>query len=177
MNFDLGTSAIQKALTPRVFVLRGIVKKFDGHYRVQMKLKANGKEVTLTCWAKALLPLSFSYEDGDEVLVEMRSLTSAYILGLARELKGCDVENEFYLRFGKTIIKGRKDGTSLEFATGDGKLSVSHNLIGTTIEAAGLVRFTGDCIMMGDGMAPGLNMVTPCPLVGTHGSSNTKFLF
>lgn len=176
MNFDLGTGAIKKALTPRTCVLRGIVKKFDGGYKVQMKVSA-GDERTLTCWAKPLLPLSFSYEEGDEVLVEIRSLSCCYILGLARELDGTDPSSEYYVRFGKTILKGRKDGTSMEFTTGDGNLSIKHDVTGTRIEATGLVTFTGDCIMLGDGIAPGLNMMTPCPLAGVHGATNTKVLF
>lgn len=176
MNFDLGTHALQRALAPRTYVLRGIVKKFDGDYKVQMKVQA-GDEYTLTCWARPLLPLSFSYEEGDEVLVEIRSLSSAYILGLAKELAGTDATQEFYARFGKNILKGRKDGMSLEFTTGDGNLSIKHDITGTRIEATGLVTMTGDCIMLGDGMAPGLNMMTPCPLSGMHSSTNTKLLF
>lgn len=176
MNFDLGTSALKKALTPRTFILKGIVKEFDGGYKVEMTVNA-GDEAKLTCWAKPLLPLSFSYEEGDEVLVEIRSLSSAYILGLARELNGTDVSGEYYARFGKTILKGRKDGTSMEFTTGDGNLSIKHDPTGTKIEATGLVIFTGDCIMLGDGVAPGLNMMTPCPLAGQHVSTNTKLLF
>lgn len=176
MNFDLGTSALKKAMTQRTYVLRGIVKKFDGNYKVQMKVQA-GDEHTLTCWARPLLPLSFSYEEGDEVLVEIRSMTCAYILGLARELDGTDPTEEYYVRFGKTILKGRKDGTSMEFTTGDGNLSIKHGPTGTRIEATGLVTMTGDCIMLGDGVAPGLNMMTPCPLAGTHVATNTKLLF
>jgi len=176
MNFDLGTGALKKALTPHTTVLRGIVKKFEGGYKVEMRVMA-GDEITLTCWAKPLLPLSFSYEEGDEVLVEIRSLSSAYILGLARELDGTDVSKEFHIRFGKTILKGRKDGTSMEFTTGDGNLSIKHDITGTKIEATGLVTFTGDCIMIGDGIAPGLNMMTPCPLAGVHVATNTKVLF
>ena len=176
MNFDLGTHALQRALAPRTYVLRGIVKKFDGNYKVQMKVQA-GDEYTLTCWARPLLPLSFSYEEGDEVLVEIRSLSNAYILGLAKELAGTDTTQEFYARFGKNILKGRKDGMSLEFTTGDGNLSIKHDITGTRIEATGLVTMTGDCIMLGDGMAPGLNMMTVCPLSGMHSSTNTKLLF
>lgn len=176
MNFDLGTGALKKALSPRTYVLRGTVKEFDGHYKVQMKVQA-GDEYTLTCWARPLLPLSFSYEEGDEVLVEIRSLSSCYILGLAKELDGTDLTSEFHVRFGKTVLKGRKDGTSMEFTTGDGNLSIKHDLTGTKIEASGLVTMTGDCIMLGDGMAPGLNMMTACPLQGTHITSNTKLLF
>lgn len=176
MNFDLGTHALQRALAPRTYVLRGIVKKFDGNYKVQMKVQA-GDEYTLTCWARPLLPLSFSYEEGDEVLVEIRSLSCAYILGLAKELSGTDVAEEYLVRFGKTVLKGRKDGTSLEFTSGDGNLSIKHDITGTQIEATGLVTLTGDCIMLGDGMAPGLNAMTACPLSGMHAATNTKVLF
>lgn len=176
MKFDLGTTALKKALTPPTYILRGIVKQFDGHYRVEMKVNAKD-EITLTCWAKPLLPLSFSYEEGDEVLVEIRSLSAAYILGLARELEGTDVSQEYLVRFGKTVLKGRKDGASMEFTSGDGNLSIKHDITGTRIEASGLVTLTGDCIMVGDGVAPGLNMMTPCPLAGSHAATNTKFLF
>lgn len=176
MNFDLGTNALKKALTPGTYVLKGIVKEFNSHYKVQMTVQA-GDEVQLTCWARPLLPFSFTYEEGDEVLVELRSLSSAYILGLARELAETDIQEEFYLRFGKTILKGRKDGSSMEFTTGDGNLSISHDVTGTKIEASGLVSITGDCITLGDGAAPALNMMTPCPLAGVHSTTNTKFLF
>lgn len=176
MNFDLGTSSLKKALTPSTCVMKGIVKEFDGHYKVQMTVQA-GDEVQLTCWAKPLLPFSFTYEEGDEVLVEIRSLSSCFILGLTKELEETDLSQEFYFRFGKTILKGRKDGTTMEFTTGDGNLAITHDATGTKLEMSGLVTLTGDCIMLGDGAAPALNMMTPCPLAGTHATPNTKFLF
>lgn len=176
MNFDLGTTALRKALAPRTYVLRGTVKQFDGGYRVEMKVQT-GDEHTLTCWAKPILPLSFSYEEGDEVLVEIQSLSTCYILGLARELEGTDVSQEYLVRFGKTVLKGRKDGTSMEFATGDGNFSIKHDLAGTKLEMSGLVTITGDMITLGDGIAPGLNTTTICPLAGIHTATNPKVLF
>jgi len=167
MNFDLGTSALRKALTPKTYTLRCKILELGDFYKVQCTMNA-GEEVHLDFWAKPLLPLSFSYEKDDEVIVEVRSLCEAYVLGLAKELDGTDIENEFCIRLGKNVFKGRKDGTQFEFRGGDDGFRIEHSPVGTTVETKGILSIAADFVMLGDGMAPALNCMTVCPLQGLH---------
>lgn len=176
MDFDLGTNALRKALTPKTYTLRCTVLEVGSPLRVQCTISAD-KERHLDFWAKPLLPQSFSYEEGDEVIVEVRSLCEAYVLGLAEELAGTDIESEFHIRLGKNVLKGRKDGSSFEFTGGDGNFRLEHSLIGTSVETSGVLSLTGDFVMIGDGMGPGLNCMTACPAMGMHLPSQQKTIF
>lgn len=176
MNFDLGTSALRKALTPKTYTLRCKVLEIGQFYRVQCTMNAK-EELHLDFWAKPLLPQSFSYEVDDEVIVEVRSLCEAYVLGLAKELAETNIEEEFHIRLGKNILKGRKDGTTFEFQGGDDGFRIEHTPAGTTVETTGVLSLTGDMIMIGDGMGLGLNCNTVCPLQGMHVPTQQKVLF
>jgi hypothetical protein len=176
MDFDLGTNALRKALAPKTYTLRCKVIEVGSPLRVQCTLSAK-KEHHLDFWAKPLLSQSFSYEVGDEVIVEVRSLCEAYVLGLAKELAGTDIESEFHIRLGRNVLKGRKDGLSFEFESGDGNFKLSHSLVGTTVETTGVLSLTGDFVMIGDGMGPGLNCMTACPFMGLHTSGQSKTFF
>ena len=176
MDFDLGTNALRKALTPKTYTLLCKVIEVGSPLRVQCTLTAK-KEHHLDFWAKPLLSQSFSYEVGDEVIVEVRSLCEAYVLGLAEELAGTDIESEFHIRLGKNVFKGRKDGSTFEFTGGDGNFKLSHSPVGTTIETTGVLSVTGDFVMIGDGMGPGLNCMTMCPWTGLHSPSQQKTFF
>lgn len=167
MNFDLGTSALRKALTPKTYTLRCKILELGDFYKVQCTMNA-GEEVHLDFWAKPLLSLSYSYEKDDDVIVEVRSLCEAYVLGLAAELDGTDIENEFCIRLGKNVFKGRKDGTQFEFRGGDDGFRIEHSPVGTTVETKGILSIAADFVMLGDGMAPALNCMTACPLQGLH---------
>lgn len=176
MNFDLGTSALRRALAPRTYTLRCTVMEIDTAYKVQCTIDAK-EEQHLEFWAKPLLPQSFSYEVGDEVIVEVRSLCEAFVLGLAKELNGTDIKDEFRIRLGKNVLKGRKDGTSFEFTGGDGNFRIEHSVLGTTVETTGLLSLAGDFVMIGDGMGPGLNCMTACPFSNMHAPSQQKTFF
>lgn len=176
MNFDLGTAALRRALSPKPYTLRCKVVEVGSPLHVECVLNAKD-EAHLDFWAKPLLPQSFSYEVGDEVIVEVRSLCEAYVLGLAEELAGTDIENEFHIRLGKNIIKGRKDGTSFEFTSGDDGMHIEHTLYGTTVETRGILSLTGDIVTIGDGMGFGLNCMTACPLMGQHPPMQQKTMF
>lgn len=82
MNFDLGTSALRKALTPKTYTLRCKILELGDFYKVQCTMNA-GEEVHLDFWAKPLLSLSYSYEIEDEVIVEVRSFFSGTRLRIA----------------------------------------------------------------------------------------------
>lgn len=167
MNFDLGTNALRRALSPRTYTLRCKVLEIGPFCKVQCTMNAQ-EETHLDFWAKPLLPQSFSYEVDDEVIVEVRSLCEAYILGLAKELFDTNTEEEYCVRLGKTILKGRKDGTQFEFTGGDDGFRVEHSPAGTTVETKGILSLTGDRVNLGDGMSLGLNCNTVCPLQGQH---------
>lgn len=167
MNFDLGTTALRRALSPKTYTLRCTVLEVGSPLKVRCSLSAE-EEHHLDFWAKPLLPLSFSYEKGDDVIVEVRSLCEAYVLGLAAELDGTDIENEFCIRLGKNVFKGRKDGTQFEFRGGDDGFRIEHSPVGTTVETKGILSIAADFVMLGDGMAPALNCMTACPLQGLH---------
>lgn len=176
MNFDLGTAALRRALAPKTYTLRCKVLEVGSPLHVECVLNAK-EEIHLDFWAKPLLPLSFSYEVDDEVIVEVRSLCEAYVLGLAAELEGTDIENEFHIRLGKNILKGRKDGTQFEFTSGDDSFRLEHTLTGTTVETKGVLSLTGDIVTIGDAMGFGLNCMTACPLTGLHAPTQQKTMF
>lgn len=176
MNFDLGTAALRRALSPKTYTLRCKVLEVGSPLHVECVLNAK-EDLHLDFWAKPLLPQSFSYEVDDEVIVEVRSLCEAYVLGLAKELTETDIENEFHIRLGKNILKGRKDGTEFEFTSGDDSVRVEHTLSGTTIETKGVMTLTGDIVTIGDGMGFGLNCNTACPLQGLHVPTQQKVMF
>lgn len=173
MNFDLGTSALRKALTPKTYTLRCKILELGDFYKVQCTMNA-GEEVHLDFWAKPLLSLSYSYEVEDEVIVEVRNLCEAYILGLAKELSETNTTEEFYVRLGKNILKGRKDGTQFEFQGGDDGFRIEHSPAGTNVETKGVLSIAADMIMLGDGMGPGLNCMSVCPLMGQHAPMQQK---
>lgn len=174
MRFDLGTHALRKALTPRPYTLRcKVLELHSDALKVQATLNAKD-EKHLTFWAKPLLPLSFSYEVDDDVIVEVRSLCESFVLGLAAELDGTNIEDEFHIRLGKNILKGRKDGKQFSFTGGDGNFKIEHTLSGTTVETKGTLTLTGDMVMLADAMGLALNMMTPCPLAGQHGPMQQK---
>lgn len=176
MNFDLGTAALRKALTPRTYTLRCKILEIGDFYKVQCTMNAK-EEVHLDFWAKPLLSLSYSYEVDDEVIVEVRNLCEAYVLGLAQELNGTNTTDEFYIRLGKNIFKGRKDGTTFEFQGGDDGFRIEHSPAGTNVETKGILSIAADMIMLGDGMSPGLNCMSVCPLMGQHAPMRPKVLF
>lgn len=167
MNFDLGTNALRRALLPKTYTLRCKVLEVGSPLKVQCTLNAK-EEYHLDFWAKPLLAQSFSYEKDDEVIVEVRSLCEAYVLGLAAELDGTNIEDEFCIRLGKNILKGRKDGKQFEFTSGDNGVRVEHTSSGTTVETDGVLSVTADMIMLGTAMSPALNCNTMCPLQGQH---------
>lgn len=173
MNFDLGTSALRRALAPRTYTLRCKVSEAGSPLKVHCVLTAK-KEIALDFWAKPLLSQSYSYEVDDEVIVEVRSLCEAYVLGLASELAGTDTNQEFYVRLGKNILKGRKDGTTFEFTGGDGNFKLEHTELGTSVTTKGVLTLTGDFVNIGDAMGFGLNCNTVCPLQGMHVPTQMK---
>lgn len=175
MNFDLGTAALRRALSPRTYTLKCTVIEGGSPLRVRCTMDAD-KELHLDFWAKPLLPQSFSYEVDDVVIVEVRSLCEAYVVGLAAELEGVDVESEFCVRLGKNVLRGRKDGRQFEFTGGDGGFRLEHTPVGTTVETKGILSLTGDMVMLGDGMGFGLNCMTVCPLQGLHVPTQHKTL-
>ena len=67
MNFDLGTSALRRALAPRTYTLRCKVSEAGSPLKVHCVLNAK-KEIALDFWAKPLLSQSYSYEVDDEVM-------------------------------------------------------------------------------------------------------------
>lgn len=176
MNFDLGTNALRRVLSPKTYTLRGKVIEVGSPMKVQCTITTKEENV-LEFWAKPLLPMSFSYEVDDEVIVEVRSFCEAYVLGLAKELDGTNIEDEFHIRLGKNILKGRKDGTQFEFIGGDDGFRVEHTPFGTTVETAGVLSLTGDMVTVGDGMGFGLNCMTVCPLQGLHAPTQQKVIF
>lgn len=176
MTFDLGTAALRRALSPKTYTLRCTVLEVGSPLKVQCTLNAK-EELHLDFWAKPLLPQSFSYEVDDEVIVEVRSLCEAYVLGLAKELNGTNIEDEFHIRLGKNILKGRKDGTQFEFQGGDDGFRIEHTPVGTTIETSGVLSLTGDMVVLGDGMGFGLNCNTFCPFQGIHIPTQQKIMF
>lgn len=176
MNFDLGTSALRRALSPKTYTLKCTVLELGTPLKVQCTMNAK-EELHIDFWAKPLLPQSFSYEVGDEVIVEVRSLCEAFVLGLAEELKGTNTEEEFYIRLGKNVLTGRKDGTSFKFQGGDDGFRIEHTPVGTTVETSGILSLTGDMVTIGDGMAMGLNCMSVCPLMGVHIPTQQKVLF
>ena len=176
MNFDLGTAALRRALSPKTYTLRCTVLEVGSPLKVQCTLNAK-EELHLDFWAKPLLPQSFSYEVDDEVIVEVRSRCEAYVLGLAKELSHTNIEDEFHIRLGKNILKGRKDGTQFEFQGGDDGFRIEHTPVGTTIETSGVLSLTGDMVVLGDGMGFGLNCNTFCPFQGIHIQKKKKIMF
>lgn len=176
MNFDLGTNALRKALSPRAYTMRCTVLELGTPLHVQCTLAAKD-EYTLEFWARPLMSQSFSYEVGDEVIVEVRSFCEAYVLGLAKELDGTDIENEFHIRLGKNILRGRKDGTQVEFTSGDNNFRIEHSIAGTTVETTGVLTLSGDMVTIGDGLGFGLNCMTVCPLMGVHTPTQQKVMF
>ena len=172
MQFDLGLRSLHKFLDPRRAFYVGTIKEEGPNYLIGIKYTdAEGNETELETIARQILPLTFSYEVGDKVVISMDTFVQAYILGLAEELEGVDLNTDFYLRFGKNIISGKKDGSMISLETGDGNLKIVHNPTGTKVDAAGLVTVTGDMINVGNAIAPALNGCTACPLVGVHGST------
>lgn len=176
MDFNLGLTAITKVLSPKHYTLRCKVIELGTPVKVQCNVTTT-EEVLLEFYARPLLPLSFSYEVDDEVIVEVRSFCEAYILGLASEIDGTDTESEFHVRFGKNILRGRKDGTEVEFIGGDDGFHIKHTMTGTSVETSGILTLTGDMVSVGDGTAFGLNCMTVCPLQGMHVPTQQKVLF
>lgn len=172
MKFDLGLRALHKFLDPRRSFYIGVIREGGPNYVVGITYTdAEGNETELETTARQLAPMTFSYEVGDTVVVSVDTLVQSYIIGLASELAGKDLTTDFYLRFGKNIFSGRKDGTMVTFESGDGNLKISHDLLGTKIECTGLVTITGDLINVGNAIAPALNACTVCPLQGVHAST------
>lgn len=175
MQFDLGLRALHKFLDPRRAFYMATIKEEGPNYVVGIKYTdAEGKETELETIARQLLPLTFSYEIGDKVIISIDTFVQSYILGLAEELNGVDLNTDFYLRFGKTILSGKKDGSMVSFVTGDGNLKIAHDQSGTQVEANGLVTITGDMINVGNAIAPALNACTGCPIQGIHTSTVTS---
>ena len=172
MQFDLGLRALHKFLDPRRACYIGTIVEDGPNYVVEVPYTdPDGNEAHLTASARQLAPMSFSYEIGDKVVVSVDTFVQSYIMGLAEELDGVDLSTDFYLRFGKNIISGKKDGSEITMKTGDGRLTITHDSIGTKIEASGLVTISGDVINVGNGTAPALNSCTACPLTGVHVST------
>lgn len=172
MKFDLGLRALHKFLDPRRAFYIGEIKEEGPNYAVGIKyVDGEGNETELVTVARQILPLTFSYEVGDKVVVSVDTFVQSYILGLASELEGKDLSTDFYLRFGSNVFTGKKDGSAVSFETGDGNLKITHDAQGTRIEAAGLVTITGDIINVGNAIAPALNACTACPIQGVHGST------
>lgn len=172
MQFDLGLRALHGFLDPRRACYIGTIVEGGPNYTIEITYTdAEGNETKLTTMARQLAPMSFSYEVGDKVVVSIDTFLQNYIMGLAEELAGTDLTTDFYLRFGKNIISGKKDGSEITMETGDGQLKIVHDPIGTKIEATGLVTITGDTINIGNAIAPVLNACTACPLQGLHTST------
>lgn len=172
MQFDLGLRALHKFLDPRRACYIGVITEDGPNYTVEITYTdSEGNETQLTTFARQLAPMTFSYEIGDKVVVSVDTFMQSYIMGLAEELEGTDLTTDFYLRFGKNIITGKKDGSMISMETGDGNLKITHDPIGTKIEASGLVTITGDIINVGNAIAPALNACTVCPLQGVHVST------
>lgn len=172
MNFDLGLRALHKFIDPRRACYIGTITEDGPNYSVEIPYTdSEGNETRLETTARQLAPMSFSYEVGDKVVISVDSFMQTYIMGLAAELEGTDLNTDFYLRFGKNIIRGKKDGTMVTMETGDGALKITHDPVGTKIEASGLVNITGDFINVGNAVAPALNACTGCPLAGVHAST------
>lgn len=173
MNFDLGIYTLRKALTPKTYTLRCTVLESGNPMKVQCTLNTPD-EKHLDLWAKPLLSQSYTYEVGDEVIVEVRSLCEAYVVGLAAELDGVNTEEEFCLRFGKLIVRGRRDGSEFTLSKEDNTFSLEHTPAGTSVSTTGVLSLVGDAVTLGDGLAPALNCMTACPLTGLHASTQTK---
>lgn len=172
MQFDLGVRALHKFLDPRRACYIGTILEDGPNYVVGIQYAdSEGNEKRLETNARQLAPMSFSYEVGDKVVISIDTFLQCYIMGLAEELKGTDLTTDFYLRFGKNIISGKKDGSMISMETGDGNLKIAHDPLGTKIEATGLVTVTGDVINVGNAVAPALNACTACPLQGVHAST------
>lgn len=163
-------------MSPKTYTLRGKVIEAGSPMKVQCTITTKEENV-LEFWAKPLLPMSFSYEVDDEVIVEVRSICEAYVLGLASELAGTNTEEEFHIRLGKNILHGRKDGTQFEFKGGDDGFRIEHTALGTTVETTGVLSLVGDMVTIGDGMGLGLNCMTVCPLQGLHVPTQQKVMF
>jgi len=172
MQFDLGLRALHKFLDPRPAHYIGTITEDGPNYGIEIVYTdSEGNETAFETTARQMMPMSFSYEIGDKVVISVNSFVENYILGLASELEGTDVTTDFYLRFGKNIIKGKKDGTMLSVESGDGNFKISHDMVGTKVECSGLVTVTGDVINVGNAIAPALNACTVCPLQGVHAST------
>lgn len=169
MQFDLGVRALHRFLDPRPAHYIGKIVSDGPNYEIEIAYTdPEGNETVLSTTARQLLPLSFSYEIGDKVVVAVNSFVEHYILGLASDLEGTDTTTDFFLRFGKNTIRGKKDGTSLVAESGDGNFKITHDMLGTKIECSGLVSVNGDIINVGNAIAPALNSCTVCPLQGMH---------
>lgn len=172
MQFDLGLRALHRFLDPRRAFYAATVKEGGPNYLVGIRYTdSEGNELELTATARQLLPQTFSYEEGDKVIVSVDTFIQAYILGLAEELADVDLSTDFYVRFGKNVFTGKKDGSMVSFTTGDGNLKIEHDPTGTKVAAVGLVTVTGDMINVGNAIAPALNACTVCPLQGIHAST------
>jgi hypothetical protein len=172
MQFDLGLRALHKFLDPRRACYIGRITEDGPNYAIEITYAdSEGNERQLVTTARQLAPMSFSYEIGDKVVVSVDTFMQTYILGLAEELNGVDLTTDFYMRFGKNIISGKKDGSMISMETGDGNLKIVHDAMGTKIDAKGLVTVTGDVINVGSAVAPALNACTACPLQGVHVST------
>lgn len=172
MQFDLGVRALHQFLEPRPAYYVGSIEEDGPVYSVAIKYTdAEGNETVLHTKARQLASQSFSYEVGDVVVVVANTFMQCYVLGLASELNGVDLTTDFYLRFGKNVVSGKKDGSAITVETGDGKLKITHDSIGTKVEASGVVTITGDSINVGNATAPALNACTLCPLQGVHTST------
>ena len=172
MQFDLGLRALHKFLDPRRAYYIGTIKEEGPNYAVGIKYTdAEGNETELETTARQIVPMTFSYEVGDKVVVSVDTFVQSYILGRASELEGMDLNTDFYLRFGKNVLTGKKDGSMVSFETGDGNLKIVHDPTGTKVQASGLVTVSGDMINVGNAIAPALNACTGCPLAGVHAST------
>lgn len=172
MQFDLGLRALHKFLDPRRACYIGVIVDDGPNYGVEITYTdSEGNESKLRTTARQLAPMSFSYEIGDKVVISVDTFMQSYIMGLAEELKNTDLTTDFYLRFGKNIISGKKDGSMIALETGDGNLKITHDPLGTKVEASGLVTVTGDLFNIGNAIAPALNACTVCPLQGVHAST------
>lgn len=176
MNFNLGIDSITKVLAQKPYTLRGRVIELGTPLKVQCTLVSD-KDIDIEFYARQLLPQSFSYEVDDEVIVEVRSFCEAYVLGLASDIEGTNTDEEFHIRLGKNILKGRKDGKLVEFICGDDGFHIKHTMTGTSVETTGILTLTGDMVSIGDGIAFGLNCMTACPLQGVHVPTQQKVLF
>lgn len=177
MQFDLGLRALHRFLDPRRAFYAGTIKEEGPNYVVGIAYTdSEGNMAELETVARQILPQTFSYEVGDKVVISVDTLVQSYIMGLAEELNGVDLNTDFYLRFGKNVVSGKKDGSMISMETGDGNLKIVHDATGTKVEATGLVTVTGDAINVGNATAPALNGCTACPVQGIHMSTVSTIL-